>query len=84
MGSKPAAWLGAISGLSLLLSMPLAAIYATGVWLDLAWLDVPTMARTHGALNVIGVAIPISIAWALDRRAASRSASVALATTSTR
>lgn len=57
-----------IAGLSLLASMPLAAVYATGVWLGAPWLDLPTMARTHGALNVLGFAIPAMVAWSIHRR----------------
>lgn len=57
-----------VAGLSLLVSMPLAAVYATGVWLGIPWLDLPTMARTHGVLNVLGFAIPAIVAWSIDRR----------------
>jgi hypothetical protein len=63
--------LGWLSGLSLLVAMPLALTYAIGTALGTAWLDLPTMARTHGAINVLGFAIPVSIAMALERRAAS-------------
>ncbi len=58
------------AGLALLVSMPLAAIYATGVWTGAAWLDLPTMARTHGAINVLAFALPSTVGWALARRGA--------------
>ena len=64
-----ARWLVRLAGVTLLLSMPLAIVYATGIWLGTAWLDLPTMARTHGILNVLGFAVPVTLAWALDRRA---------------
>jgi hypothetical protein len=50
--------------------MPLAAVYATGLSLDTAWLDLPTMARTHGVINVLGFALATTIGWALLRRPA--------------
>lgn len=60
--------LARLAGLTLLVSMPLAAVYAMGAWLGIAWLDLPTMARTHGFLNVVGFAIPAMVAWTIDRR----------------
>ncbi|MEO5884185.1 MAG: hypothetical protein ABIQ58_01540, partial [Candidatus Limnocylindrales bacterium] len=36
------------------------------------WLSIPTMASTHGALNVLGFAVPAAIAWTLDLRPAGR------------
>jgi hypothetical protein len=60
-------WLGRLAGASLLVSMPLAAAYALGAFLGTAWLDLPTMARTHGALNVLGFALPATIALAVER-----------------
>jgi hypothetical protein len=59
-----------IAGLALLVSMPLAAIYATSVWTGAAWLDLPTMARTHGAINVLAFALPSTVGWAVARRGA--------------
>lgn len=67
--SVPARWLARIAGLSLLVAMPLAAAYAIGQIAGASWLDIPTMARTHGALNVIGFAIPVAVAMELERRA---------------
>lgn len=64
--SRPARGLLRIAGLTLLVSMPLAAIYATGVGLGTTWLTIPAMAATHGTLNVLGFALPASIGWTLD------------------
>ncbi|MFP5342426.1 MAG: YndJ family transporter [Candidatus Limnocylindria bacterium] len=60
-----------MAGLALLVAMPLAALYAAGDVLGLAWLDIPVMARTHGALNVLGFAVPAVVALTLERRGAS-------------
>jgi SAM-dependent methyltransferase len=60
-------WLGRLAGASLLVSMPLAAAYALGTFLGTGWLDLPTMARTHGALNVLGFALPAVVALAVER-----------------
>lgn len=70
--------LARLAGLTLLVSMPLAAVYATGAWLGIAWLDLPTMARTHGVLNVLGFAIPATVAWTIHRRTAAAGAAVAI------
>lgn len=59
--------LPAVAGVALLVSMPLAAAWATTTWLGVAFLSVPLMAATHGALNVVGFAVPAVFAW---RRAA--------------
>lgn len=66
-GSSAARWFGRLAGASLLLSMPLAAAYAVGAFFDTAWLDLATMARTHGAINVLGFALPAFAALALER-----------------
>ncbi len=65
----PAAGLALVAGVSLLISMPMAAIYATGTLLGTAWLDLDTMARVHGTPNALGFALPVMVAWTLDRRA---------------
>lgn len=65
-GAASARWLQRIAGLSLLVSMPLAAAYATGTFLGAGWLTIPAMGATHGALNVLGFAVPATVAWALD------------------
>lgn len=59
--------LATIAGASLLISMPMAAIYATGTLLGTSWLDLSTMARIHGGLNALGFAVPLVLAWTLDR-----------------
>ena len=58
-----------IAGASLLISMPLAVIYATGTLTGAAWLGMDLMARIHGGLNAIGFALPAMLAWTLDRLA---------------
>ena len=55
--------LPAVAGVALLLSMPLAVVWATTSWLGIAFLSVPLMAATHGALNVVGFAVPAVFAW---------------------
>jgi hypothetical protein len=61
--------LGAIAGMSLLLSMPLAVIYATATFVGSAWPSIGWMAAVHGTLNAIGFALSMVVAWTLDRRA---------------
>jgi hypothetical protein len=46
----------AVSSLSLVSAMALAAIYAIGHFAGREWLDIPTMIRTHGAFNAFGFA----------------------------
>jgi len=65
---RTARWLGRIAGASLMVSMPLAVVYATGTFTGSAWLDLPTMARTHGAINVVGFAVPSMLAWSWRAR----------------
>jgi hypothetical protein len=64
-GAGPAA---AFAGISLMLSMTLAAAWATAAWRGVDVLSVPAMAAVHGGLNVLGFALPATIAW---RRVAS-------------
>jgi YndJ-like protein len=52
-----------VAGGTLLLTMPLAAAYATGTTFAIPFLDVPAMAAVHGGLNVIGFAIPAMVGW---------------------
>ncbi len=61
--------LARIAGLCLVVSMPLAVIHATGVFVGATWLDVATMARVHGALNSLGFGLAAMLAWTLERRA---------------
>jgi hypothetical protein len=67
-GMQPAAAgprprLATVAGVALLLSMPLAAGWATSSWLGVAFLSLPVMAATHGTLNVLGFAVPGVFAW---------------------
>ena len=68
LGPGRARILAVIAGASLLVSMPMAVIYSTGVLLGSTWLGLDTMARVHGALNALGFAVPVIVAWTLDRR----------------
>ena len=61
--------LAALAGASLLIAMPLAAIYATGTLTGTAWLAIDAMARVHGGLNALGFALPAMLAWTVDRLA---------------
>lgn len=61
--------LAGIAGASLLISMPLAAVYTTGTLVGAGWLGMDLMARLHGGLNALGFALPAVIAWTLDHRA---------------
>jgi hypothetical protein len=61
--------LAVVAGASLIVSMPMAIIYATGTLLGTAWLDVEDMAAIHGTLNALGFALAVVVAWTLERRA---------------
>jgi hypothetical protein len=54
-----------VAGATLLVTMPLAAAYATGTAFGIPFLDVPAMAAIHGGLNVVGFAVPAMLAWSL-------------------
>jgi hypothetical protein len=69
---KAAVAFGTIAGLSLRISMPMAAIYSTQILVGANWVDVATMARIHGTLNALGFALPVVLAWSLDRRSRRR------------
>jgi YndJ-like protein len=58
--------LALISSLSVVSAMVLAAIYAVGEFTGHRWLDIPTMIRTHGALNAFGFAACGIAAWSMD------------------
>lgn len=45
-----------VSSLALVSAMVLAAVYAWGEFTGAAWIDIPTMIRTHGAFNAFGFA----------------------------
>jgi hypothetical protein len=55
-----------IAGASLLVTMPLAAAYATGTTFAIPILDVPAMAAAHGGLNVVGFAVPAMLGWSRE------------------
>jgi len=55
--------LALVSSLSLASAMALAAIYAAGEFAGQHWLAIPTMIRTHGALNAFGFAACGIAAW---------------------
>ena len=69
LGPGRARILAVIAGASLLVSMPMAVIYSTGVLLGSTWLGLDTMARVHGALNALGFALPVILAWTFERTA---------------
>jgi hypothetical protein len=75
-GGRGARLLLAVSGLSLLAGMALAALYAWGSYWGPAWLDIPLMLRTHGAINALGFALPGLLAWNLAERFGGRVESV--------
>ena len=55
----------AVAAASVLVSMALAAVYAIGVAAGETWIDIPTMARTHGVLNALGLSFCGAAAWLL-------------------
>lgn len=67
MARRSSVVLAAVAGVSLLVSMPMAVIYTTGVLVGTTWLDLSTMAGIHGTLNALGFAVPVIVAWTLDR-----------------
>ena len=54
-----------LSSAGLIVAMSLALTYATGNYLDLSWLDVDLMIRTHGPIQVFGFALPGVVAWSI-------------------
>ena len=65
---RSAVALAVVAGASLIVSMPMAIIYATGILLGTAWLDVEDMAAIHGTLNALGFSLAVMVAWTLERR----------------
>src|SRR5262249_37930016 len=55
-----------VSGLSLLIGMLLAAVYAFGTYWGHDWLDIPFMLPFHGAVDALGFALPGVLVWNLD------------------
>lgn len=60
-----ARWLMLVAAGSVLVSMTLAAIYSIGVAAGESWIEIATMARTHGVLNAIGFSLCGAGAWLL-------------------
>lgn len=63
----------AVSGVSLMVGMLLAAVYAVGNYAHRMgdagaddWLTIPQMIRHHAAINVFGFALPGLLAWLLS------------------
>jgi uncharacterized protein (UPF0548 family) len=56
-----------LSGLALLASMSLAAVYALSTFRAAYWLTIPQMIPWHGTLNALGFALPGLLAWNLAR-----------------
>lgn len=57
--------LWAISGLSLMGSMVLAALYGTRFYAPITWLDISWMRLLHGTANAFGFALVGLLAWKL-------------------
>jgi hypothetical protein len=58
----------AVAGCSILISMALALAFASAGFLRIAWLDVPTMARIHGTLKVLGFGLSSVAALVIQQR----------------
>jgi hypothetical protein len=58
----------AVSGLSLFLSMVLAALYGSRFYVQMAWMDVPRMQAFHGTTNALGFALTGLLGWVWARR----------------
>jgi hypothetical protein len=57
--------LWAVSSLSLLGSLILAAIYGLRFYAPMAWLNIPWMRVLHGSGNAIGFGLAVLLAWSL-------------------
>lgn len=58
-----------VTGLSLVWSMALAAIYGSRAYWNVAWLDIPWMRALHGSANGLGFALAGMLAWSLAKPA---------------
>lgn len=58
----------ALSSLSVMAGMTLAAVYAIGDWLGETWLTIPRMASTHGLLNGLGFVMLGMLGWLVEFR----------------
>jgi hypothetical protein len=56
-----------LSSVALMTAMGFAVTYATGVYLDTPWLDIPAMLRWHGSLQALGFLLPALVGWNLAR-----------------
>ena len=63
---RVASLLFALSSLSLIFAMSLAAIYGVGEFRGLPWPTIPEMARLHGTLNALGTCLLGVWAWTLE------------------
>ena len=54
---SPRRWGLAIAGAALLVAMPMAIAWSVAILFDVAFVDLDTMVRTHGALNAAAVAL---------------------------
>jgi hypothetical protein len=66
---RPAVALAVIAGASLIVSMPMAVIYATATLVGTTWLDIEDMAAIHGTLNALGFSLAVVVAWTIEGRA---------------
>ena len=66
---RSAVGLAVIAGASLIVSMPMAVVYATGTLLGTTWFDIGDMAAIHGTLNALGFSLAVMVAWTIERRA---------------
>lgn len=57
-----------ISIVSIPISMVLAVLYALGEFYGTAWISIPTMAETHGALNAVGFSLCGLLGWFCVKR----------------
>jgi hypothetical protein len=62
----------ALSGVSIIVGMMLAAVYAVGNYAERTghgqlWLTIPQMIRYHAAVNVFGFALPGLLAWLVSK-----------------
>ncbi len=57
----------AISSLSVIAGMVLAAIYEHGFYTGRGWLSIPQMAWSHGILNGVGFSLGGLLAWKIER-----------------
>jgi hypothetical protein len=58
----------ALSGISLIFGMSLAAVYAVGNYTQLGWLSISQMIRYHATVNVFGFALPGLLAWLVNAK----------------